>query len=132
MIQKFITQNHIPTCLGVVDPNFNLSDNFLIKYRELIGFSAKRRPDLSVGAAQTIYNSVVVPTFTYFSIIDINLHCLQIELLERLHQRALNIIKCKNNQITINLTPFTNFMKRRGCTIAHNFIIDGWPHFFLY
>ena len=88
--------------LGVhFDSTLALNGNFNSKWKKLscrLRLLSKLRPDLYVKAAKKIYTSIVIPVFTYFGTVNLNLLRTSLGKLGRIHERAVGIITKINHQ----------------------------------
>ena len=107
--------------LGVrVDSSLNLNSNFNTCYKKASGrlrLLAKMRSYLDQATAATIYHSMILPTFTYCGIIQLNYTNTQLSRLSSLQSRALKIVfgDVRTNQ---KLTSIVNANKTRACKLV--------------
>ena len=82
--------------LGVhLDSSLTMNENFQVKYKKLssrLRLLSKLRSNLTFQAAKKIYNSIIVPVFTYCGIVNMNLSKTSTKKLNRIHKRAATII----------------------------------------
>ena len=116
--------------LGVhLDSTLTMNENFQSKYKKLssrLRLLSKLRSNLTYHAAKTIYNSIVVPVFTYCGIVNLNLPRTSVEKLERIQQRAADIIT-KGKTRNIKLSPIVTSVKRHTCQLVRNSITKKFP-----
>ena len=62
-----------------------------------------------------IYTNIVIPLFTYWEIVNLNLLRTSLGKLDRTHKRAVGIITKTN---TVKLTPIMTYVKRHACQIV--------------
>ena len=95
--------------LGVhLDSAVALNDNVNSELKKIsyrLRVMSKIRPNLNVKATKKIYSSIVIPVFTYFGTVNLNLRRTSLGKLNRIHERAVGIITKIN---PVKLTPTMN------------------------
>lgn len=77
------------------------------------------RPLLTPLAARSVYVSMVIPTLTYCSILNLNLTKTQSDNLKSLERRADNIVN-RANEIKLPIPSIINFTNKRACTLVQS------------
>ncbi len=107
--------------LGVhVDSSLNLNSNFNTCYKKASGrlrLLAKIRSYIDHATAATIYNSMILPTFTYCGILQLKYTNTQLGRLSSLHSRSLKVVygDIKPNK---KLTSVVNANRIRACKLV--------------
>ena len=100
-----INQTSSYKCLGThLDSTPALDDDFNSKYKRLssrLQLLSKLRPNLNVKAANMICKSIVIPVFTYYGAVNLNLPRTSLGKLDQIHERAVGIIT-KNQYSEVN------------------------------
>ena len=100
-----------------VDKTLNMRAHFKNVFKKASGRSRllyRLRPNLSQKAAKSIYESVIVPVFTYCSLIFINTTTTEKMKLDSFHKRALKVINWKCNS-SVSLPSINTVFKKRAC-----------------
>ena len=124
--------------LGVqIDSTLNMNTFFVKWYkkassrRSLLG---KLRRELDVKAAKAIYQSMILPTFTYCGILLLCNTRTQLDKLDSLRHRA-GVIVNRNSVNKITLNSVSNANKKGACTLVRscldNKVIDPFRNYFL-
>ena len=110
-----------------LDSTLALNGNFNSKYKKLssrLRLLSKLRPNLNVKAAKMIYMNIVIPVFTYCGTVNLNLSRTSLGKLDRIHERAIDIITKTN---PVKLTPIMNYVKGHACQIVRTSITRQLP-----
>jgi len=117
--------------LGInVDKCVNLNDHFESTYKKMSGrlrLLSKLRSNLTKKAAQSVYQSMIVPLFLFNSVTNLNYSRTKIAKLDSLRRRAYTIInnKCSNAENeTIVLKSLSDLSKQHACILIRK-CLDG-------
>ena len=79
---------------------------------------------MNLKAAKMIYTSIVIPVFTYWGTVNLNLSRTSLGKLDRIHEQAVGITTKTN---PVKLTPIMNYKKRHACHIVRTPIKKQLP-----
>ena len=123
--------------LGVqIDSTLNMNTYFDKCYKNAssrLNLLAKLREQLDVKAAKAIYESMILPTFTYCGILLLYNTRTQSEKLASFYSRAEAIIN-RQHEARLSLQSVTNANKKRACIVVRdcldNNIIEPFKNYF--
>ena len=109
------------------DSSLNMNTFFDKCYKKAssrLNLLSKLRHELDTIAAKSIYQSMIMPTFTYCGFYLLCLTQTQTNKLESFHKRAERIVNrnCKNETVLLQSIPNAN--KKRACIFVKS-CIDG-------
>ena len=112
------TSNYV--YLGVkLDGSLNLNSHFEKCYKRAssrLRLLSKLRKDLDRKAALSIYQSMIMPVFTYCGVLFLSLTKTQNDKLQSLHRRAENLTN--QTACTINVRSITNSNRKHACILV--------------
>ena len=73
---------------------------------------------LTVHAAKTIYASMVLPTFTYYGLVNLSWNKGEIEKLRRIKYRSNCIVKSSSRNAGLKLTSWTDAIRKGACIVV--------------
>ena len=106
-----------------------MNENFQSKYKKLssrLRLLSKLRSNLTFIAAKQIYTSIVVPVFTYCAIANLNLTRTSLQKLERIDQRAIDIIT-KGKTRNVKLTTIVASIKHHASKLVRKSVKKEFP-----
>ena len=104
-----------------------LNGNINSKYKKLssrLRLLSKLRLNLNVKATKMIYTNIVIPVFTFWGTVNLNLSRTLLGKFDRIYERAVDIITKTN---TVKLTPIMTYVKRHACQIVRTSITTQLP-----
>jgi len=97
---ELVNKVHQYKYLGTyLDTTLNLNEDFTRSYKKAtsrLRLLQKIRPFLTVKAAKSIYQSMIIPVITYSSLMNLNLTSTQLNKLKSIDKRAETITGCNN------------------------------------
>ena len=78
---------------------------------------AKKRDSIDLTSAKAVYDSMILPTFTYFRVLQLRLTSTQAKRLSSFHDRCLKIISGNSTNPTA-IQPVTSAKRTRACILV--------------